>query len=323
MPGTDGDRVEQPPPDDASAPDTPLDVPARGWRAVLKRTAKEAKQDRITITSAGMSFYWFLAIFPLLFAAVGFLALVQASASMTSAIQGAIEKALPGNAAAILVQSVRSAQSRAAQDSGLVALVVGVALALWSASSGMAATQVGMDVAYDVPEDRKFLKKRIVGLLLIAVTFVLGGIAAGLLVFGQPIGSAISSHLPAGSWFVWVWTVVRWVLTVACLTLLFAVFYYLGPNRRTPHWAWISPGGIVATVIWLAASVGLSFYVSNFGGSYARTYGALAGVVVLVLWLYLTALALMFGAELNGELERQRAIEARRASERPARRPAA
>jgi membrane protein len=105
--------------------------------------------------------------------------------------------------------------------------------------------------------------------------------------------------------------VVRWVLTVLAVITLFAVFYYLGPNRRPPSWKWVSPGGIVALVIWLAASLGFSFYVSNFGGSYGRTYGSLAGVVVLMLWLYLTALALLFGAELNGELEREKAARDR------------
>jgi membrane protein len=269
------DRVEQPPKDDPDAPDTPLEVPPPGWWAVLKRTVKESKADRITITSAGMAFYWFLAIFPLLFAAVGLLVLMHARPSLLSRIDGAIHRALPGNAAAILVQSVRSAQARADASTGLSVLVLGIVLAVWSASSGMAATQVGMDVAYDVPEDRKFLKKRTIGILLIAVAFVLGGAAAALLVFGQPIGGAIRSHVPAGSWFVWAWTVLRWVLTVVCLTALFAIFYHVGPNRKPPHWAWISPGGILATLMWLGASVGLSF------------------------------------AELNGELERERAIEAR------------
>jgi membrane protein len=111
----------------------------------------------------------------------------------------------------------------------------------------------------------------------------------------------------------------RWLLTILAVITLFAVFYYVGPNRKTPNWKWISPGGLVAAIIWLAASLGFSLYVSKFGGSYAKTYGALAGVVILVLWLYLSAVALLFGAELNGALERQRQLEAQHASsqERP------
>jgi membrane protein len=318
------DRVDQPPEGSPDAPDTPLEIPARGWRAVLGRTVRETKEDRIPITAAGVALYWFLAIFPLLFAAVGLLAMIHASASMIGGIQKAIRTALPGDAASILVQAVSNAQTRAAAGSGLVALVVGVGLAVWSASSGMAASQVGLDVAYDVPEDRKFLKKRAVGIVLILVTLVLGGVATVLLVFGQPLGELIRSHVPGGAWFVWAWTVVRWVLTVLCLVILFAVFYYVGPNRKAPHWAWISPGGILATIVWLAASVGFSLYISTLGGSYAKTYGALAGVVVLVLWLYLSAIALLLGGELNGELERQRAIEEHRASSerQPSRRAA-
>jgi membrane protein len=130
-------------------------------------------------------------------------------------------------------------------------------------------------------------------------------------VFGEPIGRTLEDNMPLGGAFMVVWTIVRWALTILALLTLFALFYYVGPNRKPPSWRWVSPGGIVAVVIWLAASVGFSFYVSNFGGSYAKTYGSLAGVVVLVLWLYLTALALLVGAELNGELEREKALRDR------------
>jgi membrane protein len=188
---------------------------------------------------------------------------------------------------------------------------VAIALALWSASSGMAASEEALDVAYDVPASRKFVKKRAVALVLTFVALGLGGIATALLVFGQPLGVAVSKAVSLGGVFPVLWTIVRWALTVLVVVTLFAVFYYLGPNRRPPTWKWVSPGGIVAAIIWLAASVGFSFYVSNFGGSYGKTYGSLAGVVILMLWLYLSALALLFGAELNGELEREKALRER------------
>lgn len=198
-----------------------------------------------------------------------------------------------------------------AQSDGaaVVATLVGLGLALWSASAGMVALQVGLDVAYDVEQDRPFVKKRLVAMLLLLVTAVLGGLATVLVVFGQPLGDAIRDNLPLGGAFVVVWTVARWILALAALMVLFAAFYYVAPNRGSPRWAWVSPGGVLAAVIWLAASLGFSFYVASFG-SYAETYGSLAGVVVLLLWLYLSALAVMIGGELNAELERQSALKA-------------
>jgi hypothetical protein len=174
----------------------------------------------------------------------------------------------------------------------------------------MVATQVGLEVAYDVPDDRKFVKKRLMSLVLILATLVLGGIAVALLVFGEPLGDYVRDAIGAGAYFEWLWTAIRWVLALLSVVTLFALFYFIGPNRQPPNWSWLSPGGILATAIWVAASLLFSVYVSHFGGTYAKTYGALAGVIILVLWLYITALAILVGAELNGELERERALRA-------------
>jgi membrane protein len=135
---------------------------------------------------------------------------------------------------------------------------------------------------------------------------VLGGLATALIVFGAPLGNSLRDNLPFGSAFVLLWTVLRWAVGLVALVALFATIYYVAPNRDSPKWVWVSPGGILAGAIWLAASLGFSFYVSSFG-KYAETYGSLAGVVVLLLWLYLTALAVVLGGELNAELERQSA----------------
>ena len=285
---------------------SPADLGSAGLKQSLRRAVKEFKDDRATLTAAGMAFYWFLAIFPAMLALVGFLGLFNLSQAGLDSVTKTIESALPGQAATTLTDAIGQA-TQSGNGSSLVAALIGVALALWGASAGMVAMQQGLDVAYDVPQDRKFLKKRLVGLALVLVAAVLGGIATALIVFGAPIGESLSDDF--GSAFGIVWTILRWVGGIAALTLLFATFYYLAPNRETPKWVWVSPGGILAVVIWLAASLAFSFYVSSFG-KYAETYGSLAGVVVLLLWLYLSAIAVVMGGELNAELERQSAMQA-------------
>jgi membrane protein len=298
-------------------PRSPAELDAPGWKESLRRAAEEFKTDRGSLIAAGMAFYWFLAIFPALIAAVGIVGLVHAGPQAVHDIQKAITAALPGDAAETLAKAVKSATDRPA-GSSLVATIVGLLLALWSASAGMVALQRGMDVAYDVAEERKLVAKRGVALLLIVAAAVLGGVASALIVFGAPLGDAVKDHLPFGEGvFVTVWTVARWVLGLGTLSVLFALFYYLGPNRPTPRWTWLSPGGVVATVVWLAASLGFSFYVTSLG-SYVKTYGSFTGVVVLLLWLFVSALAVVVGAELNAELERQGELERRRAR-RPSR----
>ena len=288
-------------------PRSPLELGAPDWKQTLRRTAAEFKADRAALISAGMAFYWFLAVFPGLVAAVGVFGLINAGPEATESLTKAIRTTLPGDAAEVLSGAVGRAPAGGAS---LVAVVVGLALALWSASAGMVAVQNGLDVAYDVPQERerKFVKKRLYALALMGVAGVLGGIATVLVVFGEPLGETISDDLPFGGAFVAVWTLARWLLAVGAVAVLFAAFYYLGPNRESPRWTWLSPGGVLGAMIWLASSLAFSFYVSSFG-SYAKTYGSLAGVVVLLLWLYLSALAVVLGGELNAELERQGAIK--------------
>ncbi|HEX2118233.1 MAG TPA: YihY/virulence factor BrkB family protein [Acidimicrobiales bacterium] len=287
-------------------PDSPLELGPRDWKESARRAAKEFKDDRATLTSAGMAFYWFLSIFPAMVAFIGLLGLVDASQGARDSIVEVVEQALPGEAARVLSDTVRTAGD---SDGSVVATLLGVILALWSASAGMVGLQMGLNVAYDVKTDRKFVKKRLLAFELMLAMLVLGGAATALIVFGAPLGDALRDNLPFGSAFVVLWTITRWVLGLAALTLLFATIYFLAPNRGTPKWVWVSPGGLLAVGIWLLASLGFSVYVANFG-TYGETYGALlAGVIVLLLWLYLTALAMVAGGELNAELERQSAVK--------------
>lgn len=286
-------------------PDSPTDLSARSWKDGLKAAFKQFKDDKGTMIAAGMAFFWFLAIFPALLAFVGITGLLDLSQETVDSIRRAVQSTLPGTAAEVLTDALGQATQRSG-GSSFVAVLVGVVVALWSASAGMVATQSGLDVVYDVPEERTYLKKRGRGLLMMAVALVLGGIATAAIVFGEPIGDGIREQVPSfgDTAFVLLWTAVRWVVGLMALAALFAAFYYLGPNRETPKWTWLSPGGAVATLIWLLASLGFSFYVSNLG-SYGKTYGSLTGVVVLLLWLYLSAIAVLVGGEVNAELERE------------------
>jgi membrane protein len=267
-----------------------LELDAPDWKATLKRTVKEIKQDRIPMASAGMAYYFFLAIFPGLIAMIGVFKLFELDAT---GVVDAIERNVPGGAGAVLKDALVGPEK--SETASLVATIVGIGLALFSASSGFVALQSGLNIAYDVEEDRKFIGARAVAFVLLVATGLLGGVPSPFFTFGEDL----------------IFKIVGWILTIAAISTLFSIYYYVAPNRpQRPPWKWVSAGGVVGTILWILGSVGFGFYASNFG-NYGKTYGTLSGVIILIFWLFLSALAVLVGGELNAELERQAAARSR------------
>lgn len=264
-----------------AAPETPAELDASDWKATAKRALKEVKDDRATLAAAGMAYYFFLAIFPAMIAAIGIMDLTGAS---TAGFVETVRETLPGGTGQVIVDAVQGRDPD--EGRSLTAAIVGIALALWSASSGMAAMQSGLNVAYDIPEDRKFVGKRLVSFALLLAAGILGGVPTPFI---------------AGEGAL---QIVGWVVTIPAVIVLFAFFYYLAPKRESPRWVWVTPGGLAGALLWLVVSGGFGFYVSEFA-TYGKTYGSLAGVIVLIFWLYLSALTILVGGELNAEVERQ------------------
>ena len=285
----------------------PTEVPAKGWVQIAKRGWAEAKADNVPLLAAGMAYYAFLAIFPALIAAVLLYALFADPATIAEQVNN-LGSALPAEIRQTITDQITL---RRGPGSGLGA-VVAIALALFSASGGVGNMMTAINTAYDEDETRGFVKKRAIALALTlgAIVFLLVVVALVAVLPGvlQVLGT--STLVTVGI------QVVRWALIVVVIAVALAVLYRVAPDRDAPKIRWTSVGAIIATVLWIVASVGLSLYVSNFG-SYAKTYGALAGIVILLLWLFITSYAILLGAEINAESEQQTAADTTKGPAQP------
>lgn len=273
----------------------------RSWSGTLYRVFKQSANDRVTTAAASLAFHWFLAVFPGIIAILGAAGLVGLSHQDIEHLDHTLEVLLPSAASSVIV---RALESPPPSSDSIFAVVGGSVVALWSMIEAMASLQVGLDVAYGIHGDRGFVRRRINSIPLVALTLALGGAGFALLVLGTPVEQLIRGSFPMGSFFVVLWTVLRWIVGLSLISILFSAYYTLGPQREHWHWDWISPGGVLATAGWVFASLIYSYYLNDLGHS-SLTYGAFAGVAVLIIWLFLAGLAVLLGAELNRELLRQ------------------
>jgi len=268
---------------------------------VLRRTATEFSEDNLTDWAAALTYYGLLALFPALIALVSLVGLFADPQSTSKTITDIVTQIGPSSAASTFsgpIQSITSNQSAAG-----ILFVVGLVTALWSASGYVGAFMRASNIIYETPEGRPIWKLRPLQMLVTLVIVLLVAILALALVLTGPIVDAVAGPLGISSTATTIWDIAKWPVMLAIVITIIAVLYYSTPNVKLRGFKWVTPGGIVAVVVWLLASAAFAFYVANFG-SYDKTYGTLGGVVVMLMWLWITNLALLFGHQLNAERER-------------------
>jgi membrane protein len=289
------------------APDGPTDLPKRSWMDTLKRTFREFKEDDLTDWAAALTYYAVLSIFPALIALVSIVGLVADPATITRILTDTVSQLGPKSAVDTFkgpIESITSNQSRAG-----LALIVGLAGALWTASGYVGAFMRASNAIYEIEEGRPFYKLRPLQILVTLILELMLAIVVVALIVSGPLATAIGEAVGLGDTALTIFNVAKWPILLVIVTVMLAILYYAAPNAKLPAFKWISPGSVVAVVIWILASVAFAFYVANFG-SYDKTYGTLGGVITFLIWMWITNIAVLFGAELNAELERSRELAA-------------
>ena len=278
---------------------------ARSWWAILKRTVREFRDDNLTDWAAALTYYGVMALFPMLIALVSVLGLFGSAGSVTSLINSLNAVGLGGIARSITTPLNDVVQHRS--TAGLT-FVVGLLLALWGASGYIGAFMRASNAIYEVEEGRPFYKLRPLQLLVTLVMVVLLALVAIGLVITGPLTDAVGNLLGLGHTATTIFSIAKWPVMLGIVMAMFAGLYYIAPNVRQPKFRWVTPGGIVAVLIWVAASAGFGLYIAHFN-NYSKTYGTLGTVISFLVWLWISNLALLFGAELDAELERERELK--------------
>lgn len=290
----------------ADKPDSPQDLTRPSWTYVARKTWREFSDDQCTDLAAALTYYAVLALFPAALAMLSVVGLVSDGRQTVTTLLDILRSIGAGSAANTLEPTLLELST--SQGAGL-GLVLGLLAALWSASGYVGAFGRGMNRIYEVDEGRPFWKLRPLLLLVTLLTVVLAAAVALALVLTGPAAQAVGDALGLGSTIVTVWSIAKWPVMLLVVMFIVALLYYATPNVKQPKFRWISVGAVVAILTWIVASAAFGFYVANFS-SYDKTYGSLAGVIAFLLWLWITNLALLFGGELDAELERGRELQA-------------
>lgn len=291
----------------AEAPDKPTELRGKSKRATLKRTVSEFQEDNLTDWAAALTYYGVVAIFPMLIVLVSLVGLFGDPVSTTTTLTDIVAQISPGAAAETFTDPIESLTAN--RGAAGILFFVGLALALSSASAYVGAFIRASNAIYETREGRPFWKLRPIQMLITLTVVVLLLVVSLALVLTGPIVEAVATPLGIGSAAVTAWSYAKWPMLLVMVATMFAVLYYASPNVRHTGFRWITPGSVLALVVWIVASAAFAFYVANFG-SYDKTYGTLGGVVTFLVWLWITNIAVLLGAELNAELERSRELEA-------------
>ncbi len=279
------------------------DVPKSGWLAVLKRSVREFKHDDITDRAAALTYFGILALFPAMLVVVSILGLL--GKSTTQQVLNNVAQIAPGGVHTFLNGVVTQVQGKAGVAG--IAGIIGLLVAFWSASGYVAAFMRASNAIYDVDEGRPIWKTVPVRVITTLALVIMLLIAAGIVILTGPVANKVGQAFGIGHAAVMTWNIVKWPVLVVIVSLMLSLLYKASPNIRQPGFRWISAGGIVAVILWLVASGLFAVYVS-FSGSYNKTYGSLATVIIFLVWLWITNIAILLGAEFNAELQRERAI---------------
>jgi membrane protein len=287
-------------------PEGPAHPRKGGVVQTVKRTIAEFKEDNLTDSAAALTYYAVLSIFPALIALVSIVGLVGDPQTVTNALTDVVSSIGPASAVDTFkgpIQDVTSSRGTAG-----ILLIVGIASALWTASGYVGAFMRASNIIYEVEEGRSFIKLRPLQMLVTLVLILLLALVLMALVLTGPVASEVGSAIGVGGTAVTIWNIAKWPVLLVVVMLMIALLYYSSPNAKLRGFKWVTPGSVLAVAVWLAASAGFAFYVANFG-SYNKTYGALGGVVVFLVWLWITNVAILLGAELNAEHERSRELK--------------